>query len=110
MKALGMIETVGFSAALKILDDCLKAAEVKLINYEANFGQVIIKIEGDVAAVKAAVEAGENSVNSSAIISSHVICMPDKEVEGVIKGNKYMGDKYPPVNPENISQFKKEKP
>ena len=109
MKSIGMIETVGFSNAIEIIDACLKAADVTLLNYEANFGTVIIKIEGDVGAVKAAVEAGvETGKKQGIVLFSHVIAQPDIQVEDIITGKKYLGDKYRPVGIRNLPEKKEE--
>lgn len=58
-EALGMIETVGMVPALEAADKMLKAADVELVSYE-NIGStlVTIMVKGDVAAVRASVEAG----------------------------------------------------
>ena len=58
-EALGMIETRGFAAMVEAADAMVKAAKVELVSYEKiGGGYVIAVIRGDVAAVKAAVEAG----------------------------------------------------
>ncbi len=58
-EALGLVETLGMVPALYAADSMLKAANVQLISYE-NVGStlVTIMVKGDVAAVKASVEAG----------------------------------------------------
>ena len=62
MKALGFIETNGFVAATEAADSALKAANVSLAGqYRPGSGLVAVIITGDVAAVKAAVEAGAAS-------------------------------------------------
>jgi microcompartment protein CcmL/EutN len=113
MKALGMIEIKGFSSSIETLDACLKAADVRLLNYEANFGSVTIKIEGDVGAVRASVDSGVAvAVKYNTLISSHVIAKPDSQVEGIISGEKYIGDKYPPVSQisrNTVEKVRKEK-
>ena len=63
MEALGMIETKGLLSAIESSDVMLKAAEVKLL--ERTFvggGLVTITVTGDVAAVKASVEAAVAAV------------------------------------------------
>lgn len=59
-QALGLIEAVGLPAAVAAADAAVKAANVKLLGYELTKGGglVIIKLEGDVGAIKAAVDAG----------------------------------------------------
>lgn len=58
-EALGLIETLGMVPALNGADQMLKAANVELISYE-NIGSTLVTmfVKGDVAAVKASVEAG----------------------------------------------------
>lgn len=57
--ALGVIETRGFATAMEAADAAVKAANVKLADWlRVGGGKVNIIIRGDVAAVKAAVEAG----------------------------------------------------
>jgi microcompartment protein CcmL/EutN len=58
-EALGMIETKSFPAMVEAADAMVKAAKVELVSYEkTGGGQVTAVVRGDVAAVKAAVEAG----------------------------------------------------
>ena len=60
MKALGMIETKGLSCALESLDGMLKTAEVGYVGQKrVGSGFVTILVDGDVAAVKAAVREKE---------------------------------------------------
>ena len=58
-EALGMIECRGFSAMVEAADAMVKAAKVELVGYEkTGGGYVTAVVRGDVAAVKAAVDAG----------------------------------------------------
>ena len=58
-EALGMIETKSFPAMVEAADAMVKAAKVELVSYEkTGGGYVTAVVRGDVAAVKAAVEAG----------------------------------------------------
>ena len=59
-QALGMIEAVGLPVAITAADAAVKSANVKLVGYELakGSGMILIKVVGDVGAVKAAVEAG----------------------------------------------------
>ena len=105
MKALGMIEIKGFSSSIETLDACLKAADVKLLNYEANFGCVTIKIEGDVGAVQSSIQCGiEVATKYNTLISSHVIAKPDSQLIGIINGEKYMGSQYAPVRKKAVRE------
>lgn len=87
MKALGLIETRGMVGAIVAADAALKTAQVELINREhTKGGMVCIEFEGDVAAVKASVEAGVAAIKDMGIyVGSHVIPRPDDSVELVIK-------------------------
>lgn len=87
MQALGMIETKGLIAAVEGLDSMLKAADVNLINgVLVGAGLVNITIEGDVGAVKAAVDAGVAAVQAldpDLLSSEHVIPRPDASIDGI---------------------------
>ncbi len=59
MEALGMIETKGLVALIEAADSMLKAANVQMVGWEkVGSGLVTAFVVGDVAAVKAAVDAG----------------------------------------------------
>ena len=87
MKALGLIETRGMVGAIVAADIALKTAQVELINKEyTKGGLVCIEFEGDVAAVKASVEAAVMATKDMGVlIASHVIPRPDDSVEKIIK-------------------------
>ena len=86
MKALGLIETKGLVGAIVAADIALKTAQVELINREhTKGGLVCIEFEGDVAAVKASVEAAVMAIKDMGIyVGSHVIPRPDDSVEKII--------------------------
>ena len=90
MKALGLIETKGMVGAIVAADIALKTAQVELISKEyTKGGLVCIEFEGDVAAVKASVEAAVTAIKDMGIyIGSHVIPRPDDSVEKIIKRKK----------------------
>lgn len=85
MQALGLIETKGLLAAIECADAMLKAAEVHLLEKTyVGGGLVTVTIEGDVAAVKASVDAGGAAVrqlNSTLLISEHVIPRPHQDLD-----------------------------
>lgn len=89
-KAVGLIEALGLTTAVTALDAASKAADVTLIGFEKVIGVgkavgVNIQIAGEVAAVKAAVDAGVAAGNRVGVIfSSHVIPRPHEEVEALI--------------------------
>lgn len=81
--ALGMIETRGFAAAVEAADAMVKAAKVDLVGYEKiGGGYVTVVIRGDVAAVKAAVEAGSRGAERvGEVVAVHVIARPHSNVD-----------------------------
>lgn len=89
MQALGLIETKGLLAAIECADAMLKAAEVHLLEKTyVGGGLVTVTIEGDVAAVKASVDAGGAAVRqlcSTLLISEHVIPRPHQDLDQLFK-------------------------
>jgi ethanolamine utilization protein EutM len=85
-EALGMIEARGFAAMVEAADAMVKAAKVELVSYEkTGGGYVTAVVRGDVAAVKAAVEAGVRSATKvGEVITSHVIARPHTNVDLVL--------------------------
>ncbi len=81
-QAIGMIETKGFVAALAAADAMVKAANVTITaREEVGDGLVAVVIMGDVGAVKAATEAGAETVNQvGELISVHVIPRPHSDL------------------------------
>lgn len=88
-QALGMIETKGLVAQFEATDAMLKAANVELIGWEkVGSGYVSVVIRGDVAAVKAAVEAGATAASSiGEVVAVHVIPRPHDDL---VKLGKFM--------------------
>jgi ethanolamine utilization protein EutM len=82
-EALGMIETRGFTAMVEASDAMVKAAKVELIGYEKiGGGYVTAIVRGDVAAVRAAVDAGVRAAEKiGEIVSTHVIPRPHDNVD-----------------------------
>jgi ethanolamine utilization protein EutM len=85
-EALGMIETKGFAAMVEASDAMVKAARVELVSYEKiGGGYVTAIVRGDVAAVKAAVEAGVRGAEKvGEVISAHVIARPHVNIDQVL--------------------------
>lgn len=85
-EALGMIETKGLVAAIEAADVALKAADVALVSYEKiGSGLVTVMLRGDVAAIKAAVDAGSQAAGRlGELISAHVIPRPHVDVEKIL--------------------------
>ncbi len=90
-KALGMIEAIGLTTAIAALDAACKAADVTLIGYEKVIGVdkaigVNIHIEGEVAAVNAAIDAGVVAGNRvGKIVSYKTIARPHEELDVIIE-------------------------
>jgi len=86
-KAIGLIETRGFTGLAVATDAMLKSASVELLKQVGiGGGFVTTVITGDVGSVKAAVEAGaEVAKTAGEFISSHIIPRPHDELEGLFK-------------------------
>jgi len=84
--ALGMIETRGFIGMVEASDAMVKAAKVELMGFERTGGGYVTAIvRGDVAAVKAAVEAGSKTAEKiGELVSVHVIPRPHENVDRVL--------------------------
>src|SRR5260221_2488160 len=84
--ALGMIETKGFVGMVEASDAMVKAARVELVGYERmGGGYVTAIVRGDVAAVKAAIEAGSRAAEKvGELVSVHVIPRPHANVDSVL--------------------------
>ena len=85
--ALGLIEVVGLAAGMEAADAAVKAANVELLGYELTKGGglVVIKLIGDVGAVKAAVDAGAAAASKvNKVYGKHVIPRPHKELGGIV--------------------------
>jgi microcompartment protein CcmL/EutN len=83
VEALGMIETKSYPAMVEAADAMVKAAKVELVAYEkTGGGQVTAIVRGDVAAVKAAVEAGARGAEKvGEVVAIHVIPRPHSNVD-----------------------------
>ena len=86
MKALGMIETKGFAAMVEASDAMLKAAKVELVGFEKiGGGYVTAIVRGDIASVRAAVDAGTRAAEKvGEIISTHIIPKPHTNVDSAL--------------------------
>jgi microcompartment protein CcmL/EutN len=85
-EALGMIEARGFAAMVEASDAMVKAAKVELVGYEKTGGGYVTAIvRGDVAAVKAAVDAGVRGAEKvGEVIATHVIARPHLNIDAVL--------------------------
>ena len=96
--ALGMIETKGFIGMVEASDAMVKAAKVELIGFEKIGGGFVTSIvRGDVAAVKAATEAGMRAADKvGELVSVHVIPRPHANIDLALplgRGPKKSGKK-----------------
>ena len=85
-EALGMIETRGFAAMVEAADAMVKAAKVELVSMEkTGGGYVTAVVRGDVAAVKAAVDAGIRGAEKvGEVVATHVIARPHTNIDIVL--------------------------
>ena len=86
MDALGMIETKGLVGLIEAADAMVKAARVQLVSYEQiGGGYVTALVRGDVAACKAATDAGAAAVQhvGGDLVAVHVIPRPHADLETV---------------------------
>ena len=86
MEALGMIETKGLTALIEASDAMLKSANVTLIGWQKiGSGLVTAMVVGDVAAVKAAVDAGSAAASRvGEVIGTQVIPRPHEDLGAVL--------------------------
>ena len=92
-KALGLIETMGLTASITAADAAVKSANVVLLGRENTRGAGLtsIKFEGDVGAVKAAVDAGAQAASAvGQVVSAHVIPRPDDGIDNICIYNDRM--------------------
>jgi len=87
-QAIGLLETRGLVALVEGTDAMLKAANVELAGQMQQVGNAMVTaiVVGDVAAVKAATDAGAQAIkaNKGELISVHVIARPHSEVDSVL--------------------------
>lgn len=89
-EALGLIETRGLVGALEAADAGAKAANVRLLGAErADAGLVTVKFLGEVAAVRAAVDAGSAAAQRvGQLVSTHVIPRPHDDLGLVVEDDE----------------------
>ncbi len=86
LQALGMVETRGLVAGIEASDAMCKAATVDLVGWDrVGSGMVTAFVRGDVAAVKAAVDAGAAAAAKvGEVVSVHVIPRPHDELSQAV--------------------------
>src|SRR5437764_13594688 len=84
-EALGLLETKGLVSLIEGSDAMLKAANVEMIGWDkAGSGMVTAFVKGDVAAVKAAIDAGAEAAGRvGSLVAVHVIARPHDELPGM---------------------------
>jgi len=85
-EAIGMIETTGLVGAIEASDAMSKAANVTLVGWDkVGSGLVTVFCQGDVAAVKSAVDAGaQAAARVGQVQSVHVIPRPHADLRGIL--------------------------
>jgi len=86
VEALGMIEVKGFTTLIEAVDAMMKAANVTFIGWDKiGSGLVTAFVSGDVAAVKAATDAGAAAAGRIGdVVSVQVIARPHEDVAVVL--------------------------
>lgn len=95
MEAIGMIETKGFVALIEATDAMMKAANVDFLGWDkVGSGLVTTFVTGDVAAVKAATDAGANAAGRiGEVVAVQVIPRPHEDLNVVLPAASGKGKK-----------------
>lgn len=90
MAAIGLIETRGLTASIEATDAMLKAADVELVGTEKiGSGLVTVIVTGEVGAVKAATESGQEAASRlGELVAVHVIPRPHSDIAKILPGIK----------------------
>ncbi len=90
LQALGMVETRGMVGLIEAADAMCKAANVDLVGWDrVGSGLCTVFVRGEVAAVKASVDAGAAAASKiGEVVSVHVIPRPHEDLEQAIPANK----------------------
>ena len=86
-QAIGILETKGLIGLVQGTDAMLKSANVELAGPMKGVGSALVSatVVGDVAAVKAAIEAGADSAGRyGEVVSAHVIARPHDDIEAIL--------------------------
>ena len=96
-KALGLIETLGLIGAIEACDAAAKAASVVVTSAEVtDAAYLTLKIEGDLGAVQAAVEAGAKAAEKvGELIAVHIIPNPDNNLGAILPKRRYISKYHP---------------
>lgn len=87
-EAIGMIETKGYTGSIEATDAMAKAANVTISkSISIGGGLITIICRGDVASVKAAVDAGAKAASKvGELVASHVIARPHDDLAKIFLG------------------------
>ncbi|WP_025154304.1 BMC domain-containing protein [Morganella morganii] len=99
--SLGLLEVYGLVSGIDAADAMLKSANVRILNYEMVIpGMVTLVVEGDLAACRAAVDAGIAAANRTGKVIGHkVIGRPDGDTEWLVTGFSGVPVKVKPQSP-----------
>lgn len=88
INALGLLEVDGMVAAIDAADAMLKAANVRLLSHEVlDPGRLTLVVEGDLAACRAALDAGcAAAMRTGRVISRKEIGRPDDDTQWLVTG------------------------
>ncbi|MFQ5649613.1 MAG: BMC domain-containing protein [bacterium] len=105
-KALGLIETKGLVGAIEAADAMVKAANVKLVGAETTIAALItVKVQGEVAAVRSAVDAGAAAAEKiGELVSCHVIPRPHESIEAMVYEEVTLSA-HPPGSPKSFEHI-----
>ena len=99
-RSLGLIETFGLLPAVEAADAAVKSANVELVGYEfaKGSGMTVVKVEGDVGAVKAAIAAASMAASKvGRVAATRVIPRPATGLEVMVRNGDTKG--YTPPEP-----------
>lgn len=99
--SLGLLEVYGLVSGIDAADAMLKSANVRILNYEMVIpGMVTLVVEGDLAACRAAVDAGIAAASRTGKVVGHkVIGRPDSDTEWLVTGFSGVPVKVKPQSP-----------
>ncbi len=105
IRALGLIETNGLVALIEASDAMAKAAAVRLCTREnAEAGLLTVMCEGELGAVKAAVDAGAEAARRvGTLVTAHVIPRPHEDLVEQIEKLPPMGPPYTPSQGKHLT-------
>lgn len=109
MQAIGMIETKGLLAAIESADSMTKSANVQILEkVYVGGGLVTIIVNGDVGAVRAAVDAGVAAVKTLGeefLISEHIIPRPHEDLKDIMGFGPKEKEEKKIVNTETVEDI-----